>query len=98
MGLATLPTSKEVLKGSKPTPRKLSVRQLKNLGYRLTDNQIPLGVKPYKFGVMEILNDDNHKEVSFCLLYSVDDKMGIILPNPYNYYIMRPSACYDIIR
>lgn len=78
--------------------RKLSVRQLKNLGYKLTDNQIPLGIKPYKFGILELKNEDNTKEVGFCMLYSTEDKMGIILPNSYNYYLMRPSACYEALR
>lgn len=81
--------------------RKLSVRQLKNLGYKLTDNQIPLGSKPYKFGILEVKNEsakDVNKEVTFSLLYSVDDKMGIILPNPYNYYVLKPLACYDTLR
>ena len=78
--------------------RKLSVKQLKNLGYKLTDNQIPLGTKPYKFGILELKNEDNVKEVSFCMLYSTEDRMGIILPNPYNYYLMRPNACYEALR
>lgn len=78
--------------------RKLSVRQLKNFGYKLTDNQIPLGTKPYKFGILEVKNENNNQEVSFCMLYSTDDKMGIILPNSYNYYLARPSACYEALR
>lgn len=81
--------------------RKLSVKQLKNLGYKLSDNQIPLGSKPYKFGILEVKNEEGknaYKEVTFSLLYSVDDKMGIILPNPYSYYVARPSACYEILR
>lgn len=91
---------KEITTKVKSTHRKLSVKQLKNFGYKLSDNQIPLGNKPYKFGILEVRNDGIHgnKEVSFCLLYSVDDKMGIILPNKYNYYIGRPEAAYELLR
>lgn len=78
--------------------RKISVREVKKLGYKLGDNQIPLGEKPYKYAVLEVKNEDNNREVSFCLLYSVAEKLSIILPNPYGYYVLRPSACLELFR
>lgn len=81
--------------------RKISVKTVKELGYKLTDRQIPLGEKPYKYGVLELLNEDPKAtkiEVGFCLLYSVQEKLGIILPNPYSYYLASPSACLDFLR
>lgn len=84
--------------GIKKEFKKFSVKQIKSLGYRLTDNQIPLGNKPYRFGILEVKNEENNKEVSFSLLYSTEDKMVIILPQPYNYYVNRPEACYSALR
>ena len=78
--------------------KKISYKELKALGYKLTDEQIPLGNKPYKFAVIEVKNEDNNKEVGFCFLYIVADKMGIILPNPFRYYQLRPRACYEHLR
>lgn len=78
--------------------KKISVKQIKSLGYKLTDSQIPLGTKPYKFGILELKNESDNKEVSFCMLYSTEDKMGIILPNSFNYYLIRPNACYEALR
>ncbi len=78
--------------------KKISAGEIKKLGYKFTDNQIRLGQKPYKFGILELKNEVGNREVSFCLLYSVDDKMGIILPNPYQYYVLRPGACYEYLR
>lgn len=79
-------------------PRKISVKQLKELGYKLTDNQITTGKPPYKYGVLEIRNEEGNnrnKEVGFSLLYSTDDKLGVILPNPYSYYVSRPSSAFS---
>ncbi len=91
--------SKELsINSAHPGLKKISVRDIKRLGYRLTDNQIPLGNKPYKYGILEIKNEDNNKEIGFSLLYSTTEKLGIILPNPYQYYVLRPSACLQILR
>jgi hypothetical protein len=78
--------------------RKISVKELRALGYKLSDKQIPLGQKPYKYGILEVKNEDNGKEIGFSLLYSTADKLGVILPNPYNYYVLRPSSCLAILR
>lgn len=78
--------------------KKLSVRELKQLGYKLSDNQIPLGPKPYKFGILEVKNEDNNREVSFSLLYSVEEKLAQVLPQPYNFYLARPKACSALLR
>ncbi len=103
MGLATLNSKQVDSKTLSPNSpygglKKISVRELKKLGYRLTDNQIPLGNKPYKYGILEIKNEDNNREIGFSLLYSTNEKLGIILPNSYQYYVLRPSACLQILR
>lgn len=81
-----------------PITHGLSVKELKDLGYKLTDNQIPLGAKPYKYGILEIKNDDNNKDVGFSMLYSVEEKLGRILPNGYSYYVARPAMCQELLR
>ena len=77
--------------------RKISVKELKALGYKLSDNQIPMGVKPYKYGILEVKNTDNNKEVGFCVLYSTEDKLGVVLNNSYNYYLSKPASCVDLL-
>lgn len=78
----------------KKVNRKISHKQLKELGYRLTDEQIPLGKKPYKSAIIEVKNEVGNKELSFCFLYLTTEKQGIILPNTFRYYQLRPNACY----
>lgn len=81
--------------------KKISVKELITLGYTLTEKQIPLGKKPYNYGVLELKNElgrAHNKEVPFCLLYSTSDKLGIILPNSFNYYLSRPSVCLELLR
>lgn len=70
----------------KPTAKKIKVTQLKKLGYKLGDKQIPLGKRPYKYGVLEVENEDNKREVSFCYLFITREMTGIILPHPFAFY------------
>lgn len=72
----------------KPVPvnKKIKVTQLKKLGYRLGDTQIPLGKKPYRYGILEVHNDDNKREVGFCYLFITREMAGIILPQPFHFY------------
>ena len=67
--------------------RKITIHQLKLLGYDLGKRQTPVGNKPYKYGIIELMNDDKKGNVSFCYLYSTIDKNGIILPKPFDYYL-----------
>ncbi len=71
---------------SNQSNKKIKVNQLKKLGYRLGDKQIPLGKKPHRYGILEVFNEDNKKEVSFCYLFITREMAGIILPQPFHYY------------
>lgn len=66
--------------------KKLKVTQLKKLGYRFGDKQIPLGKKPYRYGILEVHNEDNKREVGFCYLFLTREMAGIILPQPFQFY------------
>lgn len=70
--------------------KKITVKELNQLGYLVGKQQSPIGDKPYKFVVVEMLNEDKKGEVSFCMLYSTESKSGLILPNPYRYYLSHP--------
>lgn len=72
--------------------KKISVTELIKLGYRLSGRQIPLGSKPFKFGIMEVVHDDKKVTdiVTFCYLYSTVQQTGIILPYGLDYYIYHP--------
>lgn len=67
--------------------KKLKVSDLRFLGYELGDRQKPVGSKPHKYGIFEVKNEDNNLTVDFCLLYSTADKIGIILPHKFDYYL-----------
>lgn len=67
--------------------RKITVPELKFLGYELGRRQMPIGDKPYRYGIVEIVNEDNTRIVSFCYLYSTIDKTGIILTHSFDYYL-----------
>ena len=67
--------------------RKITIEELNTLGYELTGTQMPMGNKPYKYVVMEVKNEDNKQELSFCYLYSLDAETGVILPNRYHWYL-----------
>lgn len=66
--------------------KKIKVNQLKKLGYKLGDKQIPLGKKPYRYGILEVFNEDNKKEVGFCYLFLTREMAGVILPQPFHFY------------
>lgn len=70
----------------KPGPRRIKVDKLKKLGYQLGDKQIPLGKKPHRYGILEVLNEDNKREVGFCYLFLTREMAGIILPQPFEFY------------
>ena len=70
-------------------PKKITVTALKNLGYRLSGKQIPVGNKPHEYGILELWNEDNKKEVSFCILFSTKSVSAIILPFPFHHYELR---------
>ena len=70
--------------------KKIPLENLKNLGYRLSGKQIPLGAKPYRHGIMEVKNEKDDDLVSFSYLYSVLDETGVILPYGYDYYSTHP--------
>lgn len=70
----------------KKKPRYIRVGELRDLGYKLTGEQLALGDKPIKYGILEVKNEDNTKEVSFCLLFSTRSMQGVILPRPYHFY------------
>lgn len=72
------------------TFKKLSVQYLKILGYDLSKRQTNLGNKPYKFKLIEVLNDDKKGMPDFSFLYSVESKEGIILPHAFDYYSKHP--------
>jgi hypothetical protein len=67
-------------------PAFITVKKLQELGYRLSGQQIPIGEKPCRYGILEILNEDNKKEVSFSLLFSTKSMNGIVLPQPFHFY------------
>lgn len=71
-------------------PNYITIPRLKDLGYKLTGKQIGLGEKPYKYGILEVKNEDNTKEVGFCLLFSSRSLRGVILPHEYHFYELRP--------
>lgn len=70
--------------------KKIKASCLKKLGYRLPGEQIPLGDKPYKYGILKVMNEDNSREVGFCFLFSSRSMQGIILPHPYDFYRIHP--------
>ena len=69
--------------------RKITIDELNDLGYELTGKQMPVGEKPYRYGILEIKNEDNKLELSFCYLYSLDDQTGIILTHSFRWYLSR---------
>lgn len=69
--------------------RKITVEELNNLGYELTGSQTPMGDKPFKYVIMEVKNEDNKQELSFCYLYSLSAETGVILPNRYGHYMWK---------
>lgn len=71
---------------TKPKVKSITPKELKELGYEFTTEQIPLGDRPYKWGILHVKNVGNTKEVSFCYLFSTRSMTGMILPNPYYYY------------
>lgn len=80
--------------------RKITHAKLKELGYRLTDNQITLGPRPFAFAVIEVKNEaqNDNREIGFSFLYSVKDKMGVILPNTFHHLKLNPKECYEHLR
>jgi hypothetical protein len=75
-------------------PKTLKIMDLKNLGYRLSGKQVGLGPKPHRYGILEVFNEDNKKEVSFSLLFSSKTMAGVILPQPFHHYEL--IQIYDV--
>ena len=44
--------------------------------------------KQLKKGILEVLNEDNKREVGFCYLFLTREMAGIILPQPFEFYRM----------
>jgi len=71
--------------------KKITVFELNNLGYRLGERRMKMGSgNPAKYLILEIWNEDNKKDLSFCFLYSVKEQAGVILPHTYTWYITNP--------
>lgn len=68
------------------TPKYITTDELKNLGYRFSGDQIPLGEKPYRYGILKVWNVEDKKEVGFSYLFSTRQRKGVILPQPYAFY------------
>jgi len=77
-------------------PKKIRPIDLKGLGYRLSGKQIPIrSSKPKVFTIMEVFNEDNQRELSFCYLFNSRVMSGIILPNPFHYYRLHKAIDAD---
>lgn len=72
--------------------KRITIGQLRELGYALSSRQLPLGNRPYRYGIMEVIHEDRKIQdvVTFAYLYSTLDQTGIILPYGYDYYISHP--------
>lgn len=70
--------------------KKIKVDELTKLGYKLSKRQLPLGNRPYKYGIIEVKNEDRDDPVSFSYLYSTLEEEGIILPYGFDYYLSHP--------
>lgn len=69
--------------------RKLESRELRSLGYIISTRKLTLGKPGEDTGIFiaEVLDEDTKKPTSFCYLYSVHKRTGIILAKKYDYYI-----------
>ena len=76
--VADLPDKTLAIVSSEGSFRKITIEQLNSLGYELSGTQMPMGRKPFKFGLFEIKNEDNKRELDFCYLYSCDDQTGMV--------------------
>ncbi len=81
----------ESLKGSEEQ-KKLTLAELKKLGYELTGRKISVGSKRFNtavFTVNEVRDEDLHtKKIPFSYLYSEKAKTGVILPECYSVYVI----------
>lgn len=71
---------------AKKKVKTITPKDLKGLGYEFTNDQVALGERPYKWGILKVKNSENTKEVGFSYLFSTRSMTGVILPNPFIYY------------
>jgi len=69
--------------------KRITVEQLNDLGYQLTGRQFNMGNNSDNYLVLELRNEDNKVEVSFCYLYSREDKSGVILADTFSFCMKR---------
>lgn len=67
--------------------RRITIDELNALGYELTGRQMPIGRSPFKYVLLELKNDYNKQELSFCYLYAIEEQHGVILPDTYKCYL-----------
>ena len=67
--------------------KRISIEMLTDLGYHLTGRQFNIGTKGDNYLVLELKNEDNKKEVTFCYLYSREEGLGVILPDTFSFYM-----------
>lgn len=70
--------------------KRITIEELNNLGYELAGREMPMGkLRDARYRILEMKNEDNKNTISWCYLYSMDEQAGVILPNTYNFYLMR---------
>jgi hypothetical protein len=75
--------------------RKITIEELNNLGYEITGTQMPMGERPYRYGLLELMNegenckDKMRQELNFCYLYSLVEQTGVILPHKFKHYLKK---------
>ena len=67
--------------------RKITIEELNDLGFELTGRQMPVGSRPYKYGLLEIHQENDKEPAGFCYLYSLTSQTGIIRPDTFNHYL-----------
>jgi hypothetical protein len=80
---------------NKTTFRHLTVAQLNDLGYELTGRQSAIGSKPVKYALMEVKDEDSRDTAGFCYLFAIKQQTGIILANPFFYYLRFPEKLFS---
>jgi hypothetical protein len=76
--------------GDIKTCRKITVVQLHELGYIVSTRRMVIANPKEEhpvFYVAEILDEDTKTATSFCYLYSINKRTGVILKHKYDYYV-----------
>lgn len=70
--------------------RKITIKELVNLGYKLTGKYLSVfetSNSSEAFTIQEVMDADSKKAASFCYLFSSNKKTGAILKYEYDYYL-----------